>query len=327
MTGKASIFSAAVVFVSVMLVLQIPQASAIVNSLPVLSPIADQTVTELETVSFTAHASDTNVGQTLTFGLSNAPSGASINPNSGQFTWTTTTSDGPGAYSFDVTVSDGVFAVGQSVMVIVNDIGLGHRPGHSQLAAGGGQEVPVGGTVSDQEYVGEQRGRLYADPEIVPLGGLVNLTQEYSLTPVIGEGQYYRIIIALTLMNVTEPDGDICEANGLPATIYDGTAGGLASITKEYPTEFSFVVSTGPGNGVCETALPGEYLAYSLVTVTVVDVNGQTIHQEQQSFVENFKTSFFVLPESPLGAIVLISSSLATLGGFLYFGQKRKALP
>ncbi|MGI0037542.1 MAG: hypothetical protein ACRD99_04210 [Nitrososphaera sp.] len=36
-----------------------------------------------------------------------------------------------------------------------------------------------------------------------------------------------------------------------------------------------------------------------------------------------FDVSFFVLPESPIGAIALMSSSLAMLGGFLYFRQRR----
>jgi len=324
MNGKGSILSVAVMFVGMMSVMQIPQASAIVNSLPVLDRIPDQTVTELQTVTFTAHATDSDIGQTLTFGLSHAPIGASIDSNSGQFTWTTTAADGPGAYSFDVTVSDGVFAVGQSVMIIVNDIGLGHHPGHSLLSSDGGDGLPVGG-VTDSEYVGDQHGRLYATPETVPLGGLVDLTQEYTVTPVTGSGEYYSITTTLTFMNVTEPDGDICEATGLPANLYAGVVGGPGSITKEYPTEFTFV--TGGGNGICETALPGTYQALSLVTVDIADVNGQIVYEGKQTFVENFQTSFFVLPESPLGAIVLIGSSLATLGGFLYFGQKRRALP
>jgi hypothetical protein len=36
-----------------------------------------------------------------------------------------------------------------------------------------------------------------------------------------------------------------------------------------------------------------------------------------------FDVSFFVLPESPIGAIALMGSSLAVLGGFLFFRQHR----
>ena len=36
-----------------------------------------------------------------------------------------------------------------------------------------------------------------------------------------------------------------------------------------------------------------------------------------------FDVSFFVLPESPIGAVALMGSSLAVLGGFLYFRQHR----
>jgi hypothetical protein len=36
-----------------------------------------------------------------------------------------------------------------------------------------------------------------------------------------------------------------------------------------------------------------------------------------------FDVSFFVLPESPVGAVALMGSSLAVLGGFLYYRQHR----
>ncbi len=44
---------------------------------------------------------------TLTFSLSGEPAGASIDPNTGVFTWTPTEAQGPEPYTFDVIVSDG----------------------------------------------------------------------------------------------------------------------------------------------------------------------------------------------------------------------------
>jgi hypothetical protein len=42
-----------------------------------------------------------------------------------------------------------------------------------------------------------------------------------------------------------------------------------------------------------------------------------------QPVVAFFDVSFFVLPESPIGAVALMGSSLAVLGGFLYYRQNR----
>ncbi|MDH3249254.1 MAG: putative Ig domain-containing protein [Acidimicrobiia bacterium] len=77
------------------------------NATPALDPIAPQSVDELSTVSFTATATDPDPGQALTFSLQGSvPDGASIDPNGGTFTWTPTEAQGPGAFTFDVVVTD-----------------------------------------------------------------------------------------------------------------------------------------------------------------------------------------------------------------------------
>ena len=73
------------------------------NNDPVLGVIGNRTVDEGTELSFTATATDTDAGDTLTFNLeTGAPSGASIDPTTGVFSWTPTEDQGPG--SFDVTV-------------------------------------------------------------------------------------------------------------------------------------------------------------------------------------------------------------------------------
>ena len=54
-------------------------------------------------VVFTASATDPDVGDALTFGLDGAPADAAIDPKTGEFVWTPTA---PGAFAFDVTVTD-----------------------------------------------------------------------------------------------------------------------------------------------------------------------------------------------------------------------------
>jgi hypothetical protein len=78
-----------------------------VNVAPVLGAVGDQTVDEQTLLSFTASATDADVpANGLLFSLSGEPVGASIDPNSGVFTWTPTEGQGPGSYTFDVVVTD-----------------------------------------------------------------------------------------------------------------------------------------------------------------------------------------------------------------------------
>ena len=79
-----------------------------VNEAPILDPIGDLTVNEHETAAFTATASDGDIpAQTLTYSLgANAPAGAAIDPDSGEFTWTPGEADGPGMHTFEVRVTD-----------------------------------------------------------------------------------------------------------------------------------------------------------------------------------------------------------------------------
>ncbi|MEM7033649.1 MAG: putative Ig domain-containing protein, partial [Chloroflexota bacterium] len=86
-----------------------------VNIAPILDTIPNQTVSAGNNVSFTATASDSDIpAQSLTYSLSNAPSGATIDASSGLFTW----SDSPvGSHNVTVIVSDGVLSDSQVVQI------------------------------------------------------------------------------------------------------------------------------------------------------------------------------------------------------------------
>src|SRR5262249_18997398 len=81
-----------------------------VNVAPVLTTVPSSVTIDEEThYTFTASGSDTDLpAQTLTFSLSGAPAGAAIGANDGVFTWTPSEADGPGVYTFDVVLSDGM---------------------------------------------------------------------------------------------------------------------------------------------------------------------------------------------------------------------------
>lgn len=99
-----------------------------VNAAPVLDIIPEQTVDEGETLTFTATASDPAdlpANTPLTYGLLNAPLGASINPGSGVFTWTPVEAYGPGVYTPTVIVTDTgspVLTDSQIITITVNEV-------------------------------------------------------------------------------------------------------------------------------------------------------------------------------------------------------------
>lgn len=80
------------------------------NSAPVLvTPVgqATQTVAELTPVNIQFTATDSDLPANLiTFSIENAPSGATLNPASGLFSWTPSEGQGPGVYSFKIVATD-----------------------------------------------------------------------------------------------------------------------------------------------------------------------------------------------------------------------------
>jgi len=79
-----------------------------VNLAPVLAPIGNQSVNLGDLLTFTAMATDADLpANTLTFSLdAGAPTGATIDPTTGQFTWTPSELDGPGVFFVTVRVTD-----------------------------------------------------------------------------------------------------------------------------------------------------------------------------------------------------------------------------
>lgn len=95
------------------------------NAPPVLDPISNQSIDEGSLLSFTATASDPDIGDQLTFSLGpGAPAGASIHPTSGVFSWTP--SDNTGSpFSVEIVVSDDgspIESDSQTFSITVNNV-------------------------------------------------------------------------------------------------------------------------------------------------------------------------------------------------------------
>ncbi len=91
------------------------------NSAPTLAAIGDQTVDELATLSFVSTASDID-GDRISYRLSGAPTGATIDAASGAFSFTPTEAQGPGRYTFSVIASDGTATDSETITVVVGEV-------------------------------------------------------------------------------------------------------------------------------------------------------------------------------------------------------------
>ena len=110
------------------------------NTPPVLAPIASQTVNVGQMVAFTASATDTDQPpQTLTFALLSGATNATLNTNSGVFSFRPLVTQANSTNNFTLQVSDNgtpSMSATQSFSVVVNPLSA---PGISSLSFAGGQ--------------------------------------------------------------------------------------------------------------------------------------------------------------------------------------------
>jgi len=86
-----------------------------------LSTIANKNVDEEKTLSFTVTVTDSTI-EDVQFSLANNPPGTTINPTTGQFTWTPNDGQGGITYTFDVVVNAGSLENRQTITIKVIDV-------------------------------------------------------------------------------------------------------------------------------------------------------------------------------------------------------------
>jgi len=94
-------------------------ASVLPDYILELTKIGNQNIDETKELSFTASITDSTIPQ-LEFSLANQPTGATINKDTGIFTWTPTESQS-GGHIFDIVVKSGVLEDRETITVTVND--------------------------------------------------------------------------------------------------------------------------------------------------------------------------------------------------------------
>jgi hypothetical protein len=96
-----------------------------------LNSISDKTIEEEKTLVFTPTLTQSLTG--VIFSLEkNPPTGASINSETGQFTWTPTESQGPASYVFEIVVKKGASEDREDVKITVTELSPPIQPEQTQ---------------------------------------------------------------------------------------------------------------------------------------------------------------------------------------------------
>ena len=188
-----------------------------VNVAPVLASIGDKTIAELALLSFNASATDADLpSQTLVFSLADGvegevPEGAVITA-AGAFSWTPTEAQGPGEYTFDVCVSDGVLSDCETITVTVSEVNVA-----PVLAEIGDQEVDELDTL---EFVATATDAdipvqtlVFSLAGEVPEGAVITAAGAFSWTPSDeqGPGEY--------TFDVCVSDGALSDCETITVTV------------------------------------------------------------------------------------------------------------
>ena len=96
------------------------------NAAPVLNSVGNKVVDEGNTLAFTLSATDADAGDTLTYSATGMPPGATLDPNTGAFSYTpdfdVASPANPTVFNITCMVSDGTTSDSEAITITVNDV-------------------------------------------------------------------------------------------------------------------------------------------------------------------------------------------------------------
>ncbi|MEA5074840.1 MAG: cell wall-binding repeat-containing protein [Coriobacteriia bacterium] len=225
------------------------------NGAPVLSPIATISAPEQSPITFTAQATHAG-GGTIVYSLENAPTGATIDPASGVFTWTPTV-DQIGEHTFGVWVVDPYFDLysfppvgydAQSITVTV--VAAADENTAPVLTPIGAKSVAEGTqlafTASATDADIPANALTFSLGAGAPAGAAITAAGAFTWTPTEAQGPgSYPITIRVS-------DGELTDSETITVTVTD-------SGTPPVETELTPVA----GAGRVETAIEASKLGFA----------------------------------------------------------------
>ncbi|HEX7861057.1 MAG TPA: lamin tail domain-containing protein [Verrucomicrobiae bacterium] len=176
-------------------------AANFANRAPVIMQIGDTSIDEGANFNVTVNATDPDAGQQITFVLVNPPSGASINPTSGQITWPTSETHGPGVYTLSVRATDNGTPQRSATMtfrVNVREVNQAPQiPVLGNVSVNEGSELIVNAAATDADFPAQ--AIVYTLESGAPVGVQIDNRGEVTWTPTEAQGPgVYTIIVRAT---------------------------------------------------------------------------------------------------------------------------------
>ena len=180
-------------------ILNVTVTGGVTNAVPELNSIGSQSVSELQSLTFTATATDANSGDTLTFSLTGTPPTGATITSAGVFTWTPTESQ-DGDHTITVQVTDGSLTDSETLTVTVNEVNVA-----PVLNAIGDQtvnelvELTFTATASDTDVVDNLVNTLtFSFDGTFPPGAAITSAGVFTWTPTESQDGDHTITVQVT---------------------------------------------------------------------------------------------------------------------------------
>ncbi|MFH2063584.1 MAG: putative Ig domain-containing protein [Pseudomonadota bacterium] len=327
-----------------------------VNRAPVLGAIGNKTVAENQTLSFSLSASDPD-GNGLVYSAANMPSGATLNPSTGAFSWATDYGDA-GNHNVTFTVTDdGTPSRSDSESITITVVNINRPPvlntiGNKSINENQTLNFTVSATDPDGDGISYTASDLPSGATLNPSTGAFSWSTDY------GDAGTYNVTftakdngtsnqtdsetITITVGNINRPpllnaigDQSVSENETLrftlSATDPDGddlaySATGLPSGASLNPATGVFNWSTDYGDGgnytvtftVTDDGSPSESDSET-ITITVGNINRPPVLDAigDQSVRKNKMLSFTLSATDPDGDDLTYSATGLPPGAFL----------
>lgn len=247
------------------------------NSPPSLTSPGNKTVSEGANLSFALQATDPNATQTLTYSMTGAPSGATLDNITGAFSYTPSYDVVPNnagatqAFNITFTVTDDAtppLSNSQSIVLTVNNVNRapiadsGTLPATVEATAPGGASVQLSGTASDPD--GDTISSIIWSDNF---SGNTTIASQLSAQVQLALGQH---LIVLTVSD-GKPNGSTSTV-GKNVKVQDTTP----PVFSNVPADITQIISSGTGTAVTFTLPTATDAVSGNRTVTALPASGST---------------------------------------------------
>ncbi|MDW7980132.1 MAG: putative Ig domain-containing protein [Verrucomicrobiales bacterium] len=239
-----------------------------VNQAPVLTVPSNQLINEHSLMSVSASASDFDIPpNSLAFALVSAPNGATINPTTGQITWTPTEAQGPSTNLFVVSVTDtnpwalvdNQLSTTNSFTVIVNEVNSAPvLPAQTNRTINELTLMSVTNTATDADIPANALTYQLINP---PAGATISTNGVITWTPTEAQGPGVYTITTVVTDNGTPP---LSATNSFTVTVNEINSPPALNVPPN--TSINELATLTTTVSATDTDIPVNPLSFSLIS-------------------------------------------------------------